>query len=79
MKIKDYLKTNCLTIKLFAKQVGVSTSTIEKYVYRDRTPSLVVAHKIVVRTNGVISYTDLIPTQHKIKSNEKAKAAWNKL
>ena len=80
MKLKQYLKKHSISIKQFAKQIGASPSTIENYIYHDALPGLVMAHTIVSRTNGAISFEDLIPTKYKIKKIKKDKlASWNVL
>jgi len=60
--------------------MGTSASTIEKYIYRDATPGLLIAYQITLRTNGEISFEDLVPTKYKIKKIDKDKlASWNVL
>jgi len=80
MKIEKYIKSNSMTKLSFAKLVGLSVSTLEKYLYSKRIPSLRVAYLIVVRTKGLISYEDLLPDNIKVKKSGNNKLeVWDKL
>jgi len=73
MKINEYIKSNSMTKTSFAKRVGISVSTLEKYIYSKRIPSLKVAYTIVTATNGAIQFEDLLPDDIKIKKKVKNK------
>ena len=80
MRIKKYLESNSMTKPAFAKLIGISVSTLEKYLYSNRIPSLQMAHTIVLKTNGEIQYVDMLKqgTKKLKKSNIKLDK-WNEL
>ena len=60
MKLKTYLKRRKLTLKAFAKKVGITPQAIHYYVTGQRTPQLGIAMDIVRATDGEVSLRDLL-------------------
>lgn len=60
MKLHDYLKDRNETVADFAKRVAEAETTIRKIVYGQRQPSLPLAVKITVATDGLVSEAELL-------------------
>lgn len=52
-----------MTVAAFADAVGVSRNTMRKIVYRQRQPSLDLAHRIARATDGAVTEADLVVTR----------------
>lgn len=60
MKLKTYLKRRKVSMKSFAKQVGITRQAIHYYVTGQRTPQLGIALDIVKATGGEVTLRDLL-------------------
>lgn len=60
MKLKTYLKRRKMTLRAFAKKVGITSSAIHYYVTGQRTPQLGIALDIVKATDGEVTLRDLL-------------------
>lgn len=58
MKLKTYLKKEGLTLREFAKKIGVTHAAIWKYSQGTRTPSLKNLKIIEKVTKGKVTYRD---------------------
>ena len=60
MQLKEYIKSEGLTQEGFARFIGVSMGAINTFCQKKKSPSLEVAHLIVVATKGKVTYQDLL-------------------
>ena len=60
MKLKDYLTKKDLSQAQFSEMIGVSQSFVSQLVNGERLPSLTIATKIRVATNGAVTESDWI-------------------
>jgi len=67
MKLATYLKRKSLTYREIARKLGLSHTTVHKYLSGDRTPSLKTALKIEQVTKGDVAVSSW-------KKNEQAKS-----
>lgn len=60
MKLQDYLKSEGLTVRQFADQIGETESAVRKWVYGQRQPSLPAAVAVERATKGAVTSSDLL-------------------
>lgn len=60
MKLRDYLRTNSLTVKAFAQSIGEADAVVRKWVYGQRQPSLPNAIKVENATGGLVASRDML-------------------
>ena len=60
MFLKMYLLQNKISIRDFAKKVGVTPAAISNYVAFNRTPRLHIAKRIEIVTQGQVTIEDLM-------------------
>lgn len=60
MKIDEYLKTNCIQKKAFAKKIGISENTLEGIIRQKRDIRLSIALKIEQITKGEVKCMDML-------------------
>jgi DNA-binding transcriptional regulator YdaS (Cro superfamily) len=60
MDLKTYLKLKDIQVKEFAEIIGVSASTISRYIHWYRKPALDIAIRIENATKGKVTIKDLM-------------------
>lgn len=65
MPLDKYLRLKRISIKDFAKIIGVNRNSITNYINGKRMPTLIIAMKMIEQTNGSITYEDLKETYEK--------------
>ena len=60
MNLFTYLKQNQITSKRFAKIIGVSRVSVERYKSGDRHPRVRILRKITTATDGIVTANDFI-------------------
>jgi predicted transcriptional regulator len=60
MKLIDHLRAVGKTVPAFAEELGEAENTVRKIVYGQRQPSLPLAVKISIATEGAVTEADLI-------------------
>ena len=58
MKLKQYIRQSRMTQTQFAKQTGLSLSSVSRIISGDRQPSLRVMQSIYQATNGKVRADD---------------------
>jgi len=58
MNLRDYLKREKMTRERFAKKVGVSRVTLQRYIFKRTVPSLSIQLAIEYLTSGDVSRDD---------------------
>jgi len=62
MTLKDYLHSFNITLEAFSREVDIPYTTLTKYVYGQRIPSLTYMKKINKHTKGAVSANDFYST-----------------
>ena len=62
MTLKDYLHSFNITLEAFSREVDIPYTTLTKYVYGQRIPTLTYMKKINKITNGAVSANDFYST-----------------
>jgi|TARA_B110000444_G_scaffold29057_1_gene24101 hypothetical protein len=62
MTLKDYLHSFNITLEAFSREVEIPYTTLTKYVYGQRIPSLTYMKKINKHTKGAVSANDFYST-----------------
>ena len=75
MRLKDYLEKHGVKANHFAKQIGITKTSMNNYLNRGTMPALDVAICIVKLTMGAVSYEDLIPKPEVVKMMQERKKA----
>jgi len=60
MTLLEYMKTGATDIDAMASALGVSSSAVRKWVYRQRTPPLGMALAIVELTKGKVDLKTMV-------------------
>lgn len=61
MNLKDFIKTNNMTVSFFVRKLGVSYPYGWNLVHGKRRPSPDIAKKIIAITKGKVSWDDIYP------------------
>jgi len=77
MDLAQYLKEEGITLKDFAKKIGISRSTLTNYKYRLKDPLPAYADKIFRVTGGKVTAKDISKKSKEVK-NETTKRAKNR-
>ncbi len=62
MTLKEYLHSYNITLEAFSRDVDISYTTLTKYVYGQRIPSLTYMNRINKFTKGAVSANDFYST-----------------
>jgi transcriptional regulator with XRE-family HTH domain len=60
MYLPIYLECSSMSVEDFAKEIGVSRSTIAHYLNGTRTPNLEIGRKIEKKTKGKVTIDELL-------------------
>jgi DNA-binding transcriptional regulator YdaS (Cro superfamily) len=59
MDLETYLKENKITKTAFAKKIGIHRSYLSNYIHKKMAFGKFLSEKIVIETNGEVSYASL--------------------
>ena len=62
MKLKDYLHSFNITLEAFSREVDIPYTTLTKYVYGQRIPTVTYMNRINKHTKGAVSANDFYST-----------------
>ncbi len=62
MKLKDYLHSFNITLEAFSREVDIPYTTLTKYVYGQRIPTVTYMNRINKHTKGAVSANDFYRT-----------------
>ena len=62
MKLKDYLHSFNITLEAFSREIDIPYTTLTKYVYGQRIPTVTYMNKINKYTKGAVSANDFYST-----------------
>lgn len=72
MKLKEYMKENCINVRLFARKLGISLATIYS-IFDGQDVRLSTALKIEEGTKQQVKCRDMTPTSTRARPIKKQK------